>query len=360
MSGRGDSGEKTRQPTRRRLRDARRDGQVARSQDLSRTLVLAAAVLLLLSISHVAIREIQAFSLLSWRLAGGAMPGDIIALAWVALRTGAGIVLPLLLVLALIGGLADYLQIGPVFATRRITPNPSHMNPVEGLKRLFSPNSLIEVTKSIIKTTIVLALGVWVAFEYVPSLLKLPHNPVSALGTALQEMTLWLLSVSVGALLMISAVDLGWQRFYFRRQMRMSVQEVKREQKDSDGDPQLKGQRRRLLREWASKDIASASRRATVMVLNPTQVAVALHFDPTEPSLPKVIAKGRGSTARLMRDTARAEGIPMVRNVTLARQLERTVDIDDPIPEELFDAVAEILVWAEQAKASHDESHPSL
>jgi type III secretion protein U len=352
MSQNSDSGEKTHQPTQQRLRDARKQGQVAHSQDLTRSVVLAAAAVALLVFGSSAFAALRALAERAWALAGA--PSLHVALQDIGAASAltlAFVGAPAVAWLALSGALSDFAQAGPLWAAQRIAPDFSRLNPADGLKRIFSLNNLVETAKALFKTALLIGLFALLGRRWLGELLALPGAGVAAAGQLFARLLLELLGSAAALFVLLSFGDLQWQRFEHRRKLRMSTDEVKRERKEHDGDPQLKGQRRQLQRRWATQDLIGAARRASALVVNPTHIAVALEFDAAVASEPpSLTAKGHGAIAHAMRAAARDAGVPIVRNVVLARALDREVEIDEAIPETLFDAVAEVLVWAQQLR----------
>jgi type III secretion protein U len=348
------SGEKTHQPTQQRLRDARQQGQVAHSQDLTRSVVLASAAVALLVFGHSAFAALRALAERAWRGAGSSSLDIALQdIGAASALTLAVVGVPAVAWLAVSGALSDFAQAGPLWAMQRIAPDFSRLNPADGLKRIFSLNNLVETGKALLKTALLFGLFAVLGRRWIGELLALPGIGVAGVATAGQvfaRLLLELLGSAAALFVLLSFGDLQWQRFQHRRKLRMSTDEVKRERKEHDGDPQLKGQRRQLQRRWASQDLIGAARRASALVINPTHIAVALEFDAAASEPPSLTAKGHGAIARAMREAARDAGVPIVRNVALARALDRDVEIDEAIPEDLFDAVAEVLVWAQQLR----------
>ncbi len=350
MSQSNASGEKTHQPTQQKLRDARKQGQVAHSDDLTRSIVLAAAAVALLLFGHHAFAALRALAERAWGLAGSSQPGAVLqdigtACAWTLAVVG----VPAVAWLAASGAASDFAQAGPLWAAQRIAPDVSRLNPADGLKRIFSLNNLVETAKALLKTALLFGLFAVLGRRWLGELLTLPTD-VTAAGQVFARLLLELLASAAALFVLLSFGDLQWQRFEHRRKLRMSTDEVKRERKEHDGDPQLKGERKQLQRRWASQDLIGAAGRASALVVNPTHIAVALEFDIAGGEPPSLSAKGHGATARAMREAARDAGVPIVRNVALARALDREVEIEEAIPESLFDAVAEVLVWAQQLR----------
>jgi type III secretion protein U len=262
----------------------------------------------------------------------------LIEMAWMAL--------PILLIAIVVGVLAGFFQIGPVFSTEQIKPQVSRINPVMGIKRVFSMRTFVELIKLIVKA-VVLGAVVWVtAWHALPTLLQshwLPVTGILPLATRMLEILGW---CAIGAFIAIAAFDLWYQKWEFLRQNRMSIDEVRREHKETEGDPHVRGRRRQLHREANEAGMLAGVRKASVVVVNPTHIAVALYYELGETDLPIVVAKGEGELARAIRKIAEEEGIPVVHNVDLARRLRSDAPVDQYIPEQLIEPVAAVLRWA--------------
>jgi type III secretion protein U len=349
------AGEKTHQPTRKRLRDARKEGQVAHSQDLTRTVTLALGALMLSVGAAGASARLAALAEQSWALARTPSLQAMLEFGLGAGATLAWVSVAVVGLLAAGGALTAFLQVGALFAPKRITPDFKHLNPAQGLQRIFSLNNAVEALKAIVKTAVLLGVFVVLFKSWLPDLMRLPAADIATAGAACLRPLVQLLGVVAAVFALVALADLQWQRYNHLRQLRMTLDEVRREHKEQDGDPQLKGQRRQLQRRWAAQDLVGAAKRAAALVVNPTHIAVAIEFDAHRDDVPIVTAKGHGRVAGAMRAAAAEAGVPIVRNVALARALDHAAEIEDPVPEELFDAVAEVLVWAQQLRQQQQQ-----
>ncbi|CAB3725583.1 type III secretion system export apparatus subunit SctU [Paraburkholderia rhynchosiae] len=339
--------EKTEQPTDKKLRDARRDGETVKSTDLP-----FAAILLVASIGFTVAgpRMAEQLRLLMHRsldVARMESPGvqlhDLLVEAGtVALM----LILPIALGAAITGLAALAAQVGLQISTKPLEPKFDAINPASGLKRIFSVRSLIDLAKTVIKAVVISAVLWKMIVLLMPLMIGIVYEPIGSID-GIGWATLCKVFGIAGALyLVIGAVDYGVQRWLFIRDHRMSKDEVKREHKNSEGDPHIKNERRKIAREFASSDRQQPVKNANVVVVNPTHYAVALRYVPSECGLPRVIAKGVDADARVIREEAARRGIPIIGNPPLARALYR-VTLDDSIPEPLFDAVAAVLAWVE-------------
>lgn len=350
MAEKNDGGDKTEKPTPKRLSDARKKGDVPKSKDLTSTAVLGVWVLL------GAMTAGYAFDRL------GGLFDEIFAVmdrpfieAWPIASAAAGKAFLMLTAItfvpvAIFGMLSEFAQVGPVFTFEKMSPKLSHMNPGEGLKRMFSLDNLFEVAKSLAKT-LLLGLFTWiiVAMSF-DKLMALPAGEADGALSAYGGLTFKLLAGTVVLFVFVSLMDLAYQKHSFTKKMRMSRRDIRQEAKDSEGDPHVKSHRRQLHQEWAQQNAVQAARDASVLVVNPTHIACALAYDPAEHAAPVLLGKGEGLIAKAMREAAEDQGVPIIRNVELARALRDKAAIDDIVPQDLFAAVAEVILWARRLK----------
>lgn len=341
------SGDQTEKPTPKRLRNARKDGDVAKSRELTSTaLVLCWLVIAWLAVPLVT-RELLGLlqSCLDAVAQVGHGPTPPLWLA--AARVLFVVSIPLLVVALLIGLLVEFLQAGPVFAPQKVRPQADRLNPAEGLKRMFSEENLVEVVKSVLKTAALVTIFVLVLMRMLPEILRLPLGQARDLGAAHWHGLLWLGVWSICVFSLFSVLDVGYQRHAFTKKMRMSRRDIRQEMRDSEGDPFVKGRRRQLHQEWSQRNMLEAVRKSSAVVVNPEHIAIAILYEPGTTELPVVCAKGEGYTAQLIREAAEQAGVPIMRNVDLARGLHENIGLDEYISAEYFQAVAELLRWAQ-------------
>jgi len=260
------------------------------------------------------------------------------------LRSFAGAVAPVLVAAVVAGVLAGALQVGVRFTPKALKPSFSKLNPWAGLKRMFSPASLVELAKSIAKTAVI---G-FVAYQAVkPRLVTLGAMVGLPPGALLSTLAKTMFAVSLrigGALAVIAVLDFVWQRYRHEKSLRMSKEELRKEQKEMDVAPELRGMMRRRQGELARKRMLADVPGADVVVVNPTHFAVALRYDGSK-AAPEVVAKGADLVAQAIRRVAEEAGVTIVHEPPLARALYRDVEIGQTIPEEFFAAVAQALAF---------------
>ena len=351
------AGEKTEKPTARKIREARKDGRVARSADFTAVFVVAVAGVTLYLVSDVIVSRLVELFATSLSSAARAPGGDeALGMLHAGLRTWFVTVLPVLVVAALAAAIVNYLQVGALFTVKPLLPDGERLNPAAGLKRMFGKDRGVDLVKNSVRLTVMIAIGSTVYAIYFPALVSATGRPASV-GIELLSATARTTAVSLwSALALIGLFDLLVQRHRYTRDLKMSRSEVKQEFREAEGDPAMKSERRRLHQELLRGSGLSDVQHADVVVVNPTHVAVALQYRPEAMHAPRVIAKGRGEVAGTLRHLARRHRIPIIRNVRLARSLIE-LELDAEIPEDLFEAVAEVLHFVYSLEEEADALH---
>lgn len=354
-----DMGERTEQPTSRRLSEARDRGQIAKSQDLSSAVDLAAGVVILVLAGGFIGRSFISLMEKSYTAEGSGWSPDP-ASVWPLARTiaidGAKIAAPLLLVTALVAGVAQFLQVGWLFTTRPLKPNLGKLNPISGLKRIFSKRSLMKSILNSFKLVFVVAVAVGVVSGFIPKIIGLPAltalQGMLLIARMLLTLAIWLAAV----LLIIGIIDWLYQKWQHTQDLKMTRQQVKDERRSMEGDPQIKGRRFRMMREIVMQQIQANVPLADVVVTNPTHFAVALRYDTETMNAPRVVAKGADYMAQRIRLVAAASGVPIVERPPLARGLYFGVEVGREISTEYYEAVAEILAYVYRLEGESGEA----
>lgn len=349
------SGDKTEQPTQKRLLDARKKGDIAKGKELTSTLTLLVWLVVGALCLRLACDRIAALCAgLLARVASGWVGEGFAHLAalvgWQCVELALLLVAVLVVPVAALGTLVEYLQAGPVLAFEKVAPKLEHLNPASGLKRMFSLDNLVELLKGILKTALLVGIGWAVARSLLPDAMRLAlstEQPAQQLGGLVWQGTVKTLAWTVGVFAAVAFLDVLWTRHRFMKKMRMSMRDIKQEMKESEGDPHLKQQRKQAHAEWSQRNQAAAARGANALIVNPTHVAIAIDFEPGRCPVPTVSAKGEDHVARAMREAAGEAGVPIVRNVPLARELLARCEEGEVVPPDLFDVLAEVIVWAE-------------
>ncbi|MNS09273.1 Flagellar biosynthetic protein FlhB [compost metagenome] len=340
------SQEKTEKPTGRRLQEARKKGNVAKSQDVNTGIVLLAGIIIIkMQFGNMAER----MGWLAEQSLGHLPTEDFTVTTLMATFLNLGlqyvlIVAPTLGLLLLAGLIANYLQVGVLFSTEAITPKLSKINPIAGFKRIFSRRSVVETIKAILKMSVVGYLAYQIIasrYAELTATVLFDKAATAALFASVAWEICWKAALT---LFIFGILDFFYQRWEHEKGLRMSKQEIKDEGKQTEGDPMVKGRIRRLQREAARRRMMQDVPTATVVITNPTHFAVALKYDRDSMDAPKCVAKGMDLVAQKIKEIAAEADVPMIENVPLARALYKKVEIDETIPEDMFAAVAEILV----------------
>ena len=349
----GMGGEKTEPATSKKLDDARKEGQVAKSREIANGLGLLALFLILkFWVGHIGEQLLGVFQIVYNRIPdltvypNGFMPeASVISLFGLMLKQVLLILAPILIIGFLVAFLSDLVQVKWKPTTKPLKPKFSKLNPISGFKKIFSVNSLVELVKSVLK----IGLIVYVCFSYLKGRWLLLFNLydmslMQAIGLAAETMTD--LGIRISALYMVIALgDYIYQRVKFSNDMKMTKQEIKEEFKQMEGDPQIKGQIRAKMREASRRRMMQDLPKADVVITNPTHYAVAIQYDPEIADAPVVIAKGEDYMAARIKEVARENQIEIMENKPLARMLYANVDIGQAVPPELYQAVAEVLAF---------------
>ncbi|MDO1583192.1 type III secretion system export apparatus subunit SctU [Rhizobium oryzicola] len=340
-----EGGEKTELPTPKKERDAREKGQVARSQEAVTTISLFATVACIwLSWGAITSAIIGIFDQTA-RLATGDFQANAVIGIVYTFREGAVVLLPVLGVVILAGIAANYVQFGSLFTFDSIMPKLEKISPAAGFKRIFSMNSVVELLKSNLKIIFLSILLYYVIRNAIGPFLNSLQCGIACIATITTSILFQTLTYSALAFIIVAAADFAWQKHTHIKSLMMSKDEVKREYKESEGDPHIKGKRKQLAQELIMGDGGTAARKGAAVVVNPTHFAVVIDYRPGETPLPLVTAKGRNAQAHYLRTEAEKAGVPIFRNVALARALFADAALHEPIPDDLFDAVAEVLAW---------------
>ncbi len=354
----GPGGEKTEQPTSKKLEDARKEGQVAKSQDLASSFTLLGLFIMLklyTSVMAGQIKDIFTFfynrmhyfvRLPSYESATKAY-SDALSYALIRILL---IILPFLLMGLAIAFVADIAQVKWKPTRKPLAPKLSKLNPINGVKRIFSVAKLVELLKSVLKIAVMFAI---IYNELVDSIYLLYTvydipvvEAVKKAGDILINTGLKIAAVFV----VVAFADFGFQKWKFMRDMRMTKQEVKEEYKSTEGDPQIKGKIRQRMMQASRRRMMNNLPQADVVITNPTHFAVAIKYDKKVAEAPLVLAKGADYMAQKIKETAREHNIEIVENKPLARALYANTEVGDEIPPELYVPVAEILAAVYRAE----------
>lgn len=336
----------------RKLQKAREEGRVARSRDFGHFAMLGGALLAAVSLgpalAQASVEMVRGAMRFARRdaLAAERLPQLFATIGLDAFVS----LLPLLGVLALAAIAANTIPGGLVLSGKPLSMDLSKLSPLRGLKRIFSIRGSVELLKLMVLALALLSVSAWFISSSFPEFAELATHPLAqSLGTGASLMGAGV-AMLLGVLALVALVDLPFQWFRHRADLRMTFQEAKQEAKESDGDPMLRSRIRARQREIASRRMLAAVPAADAVITNPTHYAVAIRYDERAGGAPRVVAKGADLLAGRIRELARASGVPLVEAPPLARALYAHVELDREIPAELYNAVAQVLAYVYQLR----------
>lgn len=338
--------EKTEKATPKKLKDARKKGQVAKSQDFPSALTFIVAISLTLYLAGFFYKYIGGFMISAFTMA---LTTDLSVTAPFILKEMIRVILitslPVAVLVGSVGVIVSFLVVGPTFSVDVFKPNIKKFNPVENIKQKFKLKTLVELIKSILKifgAAILIYLAVYHDIKELVATVALPPVASAQVFKAIiYKVALW-----IGIyFILIAIADLIYQRFNFAKEMKMEKFEIKQEYKDTEGNPEIKGKRRQLAQEIAYDEGTTQVHRAKTVITNPHDVAVAIGYEPEKYKAPWIIAMGTEKSARGIIVLAFKFGIPIMRNVPLAHQLLDEGDVNRLIPESTYDSVGEVLLY---------------
>ncbi len=338
--------ERTEKPTPRRREEAREKGNVAKSAELNSVVVLFTGILSLKLTLSAYSNQLNAFLVTIYHEASfwELTPKTLPALSWMAIKLFAVLALPVLVSILVAGFAINFVQVGPLFASKALKPDFKKINPFSGIKRMVSPRSLVEILKGLLKITIMALVAYAVIDKHLPDIQNYAYLSV---GEVIAHWGALLLEISFKAgivLLVMAAADYAYQKYEYEKSLKMSKQEIKEETKQYDGNPQIKSAIRSKQMQMARMRMMKEVPEATVVVTNPTHIAIALKYEPkSKKDAPIVVAKGKLKLAERIKEIARAHGVPVIENKPLARGLYDACEVGTEIPVAFYQAVAEVL-----------------
>lgn len=354
--------EKTEKASPKKLRDARKKGQVAKSQDFPAAFTFVVSISLSIGLSGLLYKYMAGFMITSFTAIRNTE--TLQEKASHLLLVGVQVIflcsLPIMVITTFCGVLVSFLIIGPLFSMEAMKPDVKRLNPVDNLKNLFKLKTFVELIKSIAKITGALVLIYSVVYSSLPEVISTASLPVFGSAVVFSDFLLKVV-IRIGIFFLAVAIfDLVFQKKNFAKQMMMEKFEVKQEYKDTEGDPQIKGRRRQVAQEIAYQDGPSSASRAKAIITNPIHLAVAIEYDAETQPAPKILTMGKGIIADKIVKVGMENNIPIMRNVPLANELWNLGKISEYIPEDTYAAVAEILKWLAQIEENEQEYNPEL
>ena len=360
MSEQAPKEDRTEQPSEKRLRDAREKGQVPRSRELGNVAVLGCAVIALKATggnvgaaSRDWMREALSFDRALLDSPELLLPhaGRLMLELMLPL-------LPLLLTALVACAIAPAAMGGLRFAGKALQPDFKRLDPMKGLARMYSAESLAELLRSLLRVALIGGIGAWVVWRAFASLLTMPQASLEASVAGGVDLALGALMAMVGALALLAAIDVPWQHHQHRSKLKMTKQELRDEAKEMEGNPEVKARVRQIARQMSQRRMMDAVPAADVVVMNPTHYAVAMKYKPGM-NAPTVVAKGVDELALAIRALAEQHRVAIVEAPPLARALYRQSQVDQEIPVKLYAAVAQVLSYIYQLRRWHPAHGPA-
>lgn len=340
-------GEKTEEPTQKKIDDTRKKGQVAQSKELTGALTLFLAVYMIKIFGLNIIKDLVKANEYFWSIMyvdNITNHGAFLILLYgifFMIKSVAYIIIPVFITAFIV----QRFQVGQLLTFDTIKPKLSKLNPIEGLKRMFSMQALMNLFKSLLK---IFFVG-YVGYAYIKSNIGMVLKSIQLAKTGyigvLGKLSMELCVRMAVANLLIGIIDYIYQRYSYKKNLKMSKQEVKEEYKNTEGDPQIKSKIKQKQREAAQKRMMQKVPEADVIITNPTHFAVALKYDEEEKEAPFVLAKGKDLVAQKIKEIAKLNKVPIIENKPLARQLYKELEIGDMISQEMYEAVAQVLAY---------------
>jgi flagellar biosynthetic protein FlhB len=342
-----DSGEKTEEPTAKKLSDARKKGQIARSKELGTMFVLVGSAAALMVVGEALV---NAMTMMMTRLfsLNRQEVMDIHALFKVVMESVGYVVSPLLWIFTIIliaAFVGNTLLGGMNFSVEAMAPKASKLSPLAGFKRMFGAKAVVELVKSLLKFFVVFIVAYLLLSTYFDEILSLSVELLPLNIAHAVDLLLWMFLILTVSLVIIAVIDAPYQIWDHNRQLKMSLKDIKDEMKSSEGSPENKGRIRRTQYEISQRRMMSDVPDSDVVITNPTHFSVALKYDAAAGGAPTIVAKGIDEMAMHIRTIAKEHGVEIIQSAALARSLYYTAELNEDVPEELFAAVAQVLAF---------------
>ncbi|MFP4020047.1 MAG: flagellar biosynthesis protein FlhB [Halanaerobium sp.] len=339
------TGEKTEEPTAKRKREAKEEGNVAKGKEINQAFTLLASFMflyfLMQQIFFGVLNHMQYyFKNLIIEPFTINMTFNILYDAFFAIIET---IYPVMIVAAAAGVLVNYVQIGALFTTKPLVPDLKKVDPIKGAKNIFSLKGFVELLKSLFKLAVIAAIAYRFLMGNLDVFQNSIHQGLDESLVAIAGLIARMAFAIIAALIILGVLDLLYQRWQHNKDLKMSKYEVKQERKEMEGDPMIQQQRKQRQREMSMNRMMSSVKDADVVITNPTHIAVALEYDLDEMEAPLVVAKGEDFIAQKIKEKAREAEVEIIENKPLARSLNKMTEIGDQVPVELYQAVAEIL-----------------
>ncbi len=338
--------DKTEEPTAKKKRDARKQGNVAKSSEVQTAVTLISMLAIIMTMSEYVFKELRAFLIgyLNYSFKFEMNDLNLNVLMEGLASTFAKTFLPIGAIIMSLGVIATLVQTKLLFTTEPLKPKLSKLNPISGLKNMFSGKAIVQLLKSIVIIAILFYIGEKYIEQNFRGIMMSSSLHISSLFPTVVTLISDLLKKMVVIVVVIAALDYGYQRYTHNKSLKMTKEEIKEEFKQAEGNPQIKGKIKQKQREMARMRMMQAVPTANVIVTNPTHISIAIRYERGKDETPVVVAKGADLIAFKIREIAKEHDIPIIENKPLARLMYKEVEIDQEIPESMYQAVAEVLV----------------
>lgn len=338
--------DKTEEPTPKKKKDARKQGNIAKSAEVNKAMTFIAILVVIYMMSGSIISELQGFivNILSGDFSMTMNDNTIKILMFKVMMSFMKIVLPISLIIMVFGILGSLIQTGLFFSMESLKPKFSKLNPLTGLKNMFSMKAIVNLIKSMVVICIMIYLGYSFMSKNFEGIIKSGDIYLPYMFNIVLDLIKSILTSITLAVAVVAVLDYGYEKFSHKKGLKMTKQEVKEEYKQMEGDPHIKGKIKQKQRQMANQRMMQAVPSSTVILTNPTHISIAIRYEQGKDTTPIVVAKGADEVAFRIREIAKSHEIPIIENVPLARLIYKEVDIDQEIPEEMYKAVAEVLV----------------
>ena len=347
-------GEKTEEPSAKKRRDAREDGQILQSKEINTVVILFSCFLALRFYGSYMTTELSKLMTDMFEVLTDVElflnPNNFMVNTLNLLRIFTVVIGPLLMVAFFSSLIVNYAQVGFLFTTKTLKIKLDRLNPIEGFKKMFSKKALVELVKSVLKIVLVGYIAYSFALKQITRIIKYPDMATFTFFINFADLIYGFIIRILGVLLLLSFMDYFFQWREHEKNLKMSKQELKEEYKQSEGDPNVKGKIKQKQREMAMSRMMQDIPAADVIITNPTHYAVAIRYDREKFEAPYLVAKGVDIIAENIKRVAKENDVPIVENKPLARGIYASIDINDAIPEELYEAVAEVLAYVYSLK----------
>ena len=347
-----DDGDKTEEATPKRKADAKKKGQVPRSKDVGLALTMLTCTIVILAFSTYIVGNMKSYMLetLQHGMYGDISISDLGPIFKEIIIQNLTCVLPVTVPIMIAGITASLMQTGFILTGEGLKPSLGKLNPINGFKNMFSKRSAADLLKNVAVVSILTYIGYNYVKDNYNSILQISNSYLPSLGENIKKIILGIFSRISLILVVIAVLDYFVQYKFNQKDMRMSKQEIKEEYKQMEGDPKIKGKIKQKQREMATRRMMAEVPDATVVITNPTHLAIALKYEEGVTGAPKVVAKGADLIALKIKEIAKENDVPIIENKTLARMMFKEVELDQEIPQDMYEAVAEILAMVYKLK----------